>query len=182
MPITRDIDQILATVFAALAALYLLRAGLGIGLYAAGAIPGRVGSRCRILSARITPQLLRRVGSALLSASAVGGSVGGLAGVTPAAGIGLDRGPTTSNAPHVRAGQPAPRSRPPAAPTVTDRDRTVVVQPGDCLWTIAARRLPPGASAADIDLAWRRWYERNHTQIGPDPDLILTGSRLLAPR
>lgn len=182
MPTTREIDQLLAIVFAALAALYLLRAGLGVTLYAAGVIPGRIGRRCRSLSARVTPRLLRRVGGAILSASAVGG----LMGVAPAMATGLDRGPISGSQP--TATTPNSRGGPPPAASSTTADRratearAVVVQPGDCLWNIAARQLPANASSAEIDHLWRRWYERNRVLIGSDPDLIATGSRLLAPR
>lgn len=179
MPATRDVDQLLATIFAALAGLYLLRAGLGVGLYAAGLIPGRVGSCCQTLSTRVTPRLVRRVGSALLSTTAFSSVVGG----APAMAIDLDRGPIAKSGPHVGKHQPAPSATPPAArPAMTDQGRSVVVRPGDCLWTIAARHLPVGTNAAEIDRSWRRWYELNRNRIGPDPNLVVTGTRLMAPR
>lgn len=187
MPATRDVDQLFAMVFAVLAGLYLLRAGLGVGLYAAGLIPGRVGSRCQTLSTRVTPRLVRRVGSALLSATAFSSVVGGVVGVAPATAtataINLDRGPIINSPPRVDKHQPTPSSTPPpATPTVTHQGQTVVVRPGDCLWSIAARHLPAGASAAEIDRSWRRWYELNRNRIGPDPNLIAAGTRLRAPR
>lgn len=58
---------------------------------------------------------------------------------------------------------------------------TVVVVPGDCLWTIAARHLGPGATNVDIATEWRRWYDANREVIGADPDLILPGQRLTPP-
>lgn len=60
--------------------------------------------------------------------------------------------------------------------------RTVVVSPGDCLWTIAAAGLPGGASDASITARWRAIYRLNRTVIGADPDLVVPGQRLVLPR
>jgi nucleoid-associated protein YgaU len=57
----------------------------------------------------------------------------------------------------------------------------VVVRGGDSLWSIAADRLPPDSSAADIDSAWRAWYFANERVIGDNPDLIQPGQLLLPP-
>jgi nucleoid-associated protein YgaU len=59
--------------------------------------------------------------------------------------------------------------------------RTVTVAPGDSLWTLAAAALRPGAGDARVDRAWRDWYSANRRTIGPDPDLLLPGQRLIAP-
>ena len=67
------------------------------------------------------------------------------------------------------------RPRPAAGP------HTVVVRPGDTLWAIAARRLPPGATPAAIDRGWRSLYAANRAVIGPDPDLIRAGTGLRLP-
>ena len=53
-----------------------------------------------------------------------------------------------------------------------------MVQPGDCLWTIASDHLGPEASEADIDASWRTIYDINRDVVGPDPDLILPGQNL----
>jgi nucleoid-associated protein YgaU len=66
-------------------------------------------------------------------------------------------------------------------PTVPSAPAVVIVKPGDCLWSIAARRLGPGASATQIEGEWRRWYAANRAVIGIDPNLILPGQRLVAP-
>jgi hypothetical protein len=76
--------------------------------------------------------------------------------------------------------------RPPAdRPRVTDhaggRSGSVRVHPGDSLWLIAARRLGPDATDADIAATWPRWYAANHGVIGADPDLIIPGQVLTAP-
>jgi nucleoid-associated protein YgaU len=57
----------------------------------------------------------------------------------------------------------------------------VVVQRGDSLWDLAARHLGPTASAADVAAEWPRWYTANRQVIGPDPDLLLPGERLVPP-
>lgn len=71
----------------------------------------------------------------------------------------------------------------PALPAAGIRtpDRPVVVIPGDSLWRIAADRLPAAATDVRIAEAVDRWYVRNRAVIGPDPDLILPGTRLEQP-
>ena len=59
--------------------------------------------------------------------------------------------------------------------------RTVVVRPGDCLWSIAARDLAAGASDAAVDARWRAIYAANHALVGPDPGLVEPGQRLRLP-
>jgi hypothetical protein len=78
----------------------------------------------------------------------------------------------------------APPSSPPPAhgqPTAGGSSGHVTVQPGDCLWLIAARRLGPQASAAQIDAEWPRWYAANEGVVGADPGLIRPGQVLHAP-
>ncbi len=58
---------------------------------------------------------------------------------------------------------------------------TVVVRPGDSLWTIAARELGPRASQVAIDRRWPHWYAANADRIGPDPGLIRPGLHLQTP-
>jgi len=60
--------------------------------------------------------------------------------------------------------------------------REVVVKRGDNLWNIAKAHLPEGASDAEIDREWRRWYDANRDVIGDDPDLILPGQVLRPPQ
>jgi nucleoid-associated protein YgaU len=57
----------------------------------------------------------------------------------------------------------------------------VVVEPGDTLWRIALRHLPPGAGAAEVMGACSRIHELNRDVIGDDPDLIHPGQRLRLP-
>jgi resuscitation-promoting factor RpfA len=85
---------------------------------------------------------------------------------------------TNETEPGSRPGGPARRS---GRSAVADEH---VVATGDSLWLIAARRL--AATGADLDDAaiaaeWPRWYAVNADLIGPDPDLIHPGQRLVAP-
>lgn len=59
---------------------------------------------------------------------------------------------------------------------------TVTVRQGDTLWSIAAKRLGPHASDAEIDQEWRRWYRVNVKLVGPNPHLIVPGMKLEAPQ
>ena len=59
--------------------------------------------------------------------------------------------------------------------------RTVVVRAGDCLWRLAAADLPADASAARISARWQAIHRLNVAVIGPDPDLIHPGQRLVLP-
>lgn len=72
-----------------------------------------------------------------------------------------------------RAGTPTVRG--PAAPG------TQVVRRGDCLWSLAARHLGPGASDAQVAVEWRRWWAVNRPAIGSDPDMLRPGTRLTVP-
>lgn len=76
---------------------------------------------------------------------------------------------------------------PPAAPSAPGRPvgppgRTVVVRPGDTLWGLAAQRLPPPTTDAEIAASWPGWFVANREVIGPDPHRILPGQRLTPPR
>lgn len=80
-----------------------------------------------------------------------------------------------------RAVGPAHRaSRTPLAPAPSP-SRTVVVRPGDCLWQLAAAHLPDGASATEVTERWQAIHRLNRAVIGPDPDLIHPGQRLVLP-
>jgi len=93
----------------------------------------------------------------------------GLSDCRPACSIRVDGLPM----PDLPTREP-PSREPHAAPSV-------VVRPGDCLWTIAERELPPRASDAAVSGYVDAWYAANAATIGPDPDLILPGSHLDRP-
>lgn len=96
---------------------------------------------------------------------------------------------STTRSPRVRRA-PSPTS-PPAPPTtpapeappplVLEQPATYTVVPGDCLWSIAARRLGSGATARAVDLGWRAIYAANREAVGPDPGLIHPGLVLTLP-
>lgn len=77
---------------------------------------------------------------------------------------------------------PSPRfPHPVLVPSSPVPDHAVVVRRGDSLWAIAGRHLGPTATDAQIAAAWPRWYATNRAVIGPDPDLLLPGQRLMPP-
>jgi hypothetical protein len=85
------------------------------------------------------------------------------------------------------AGLPMPeRATGPAHPPADRRGedpglRIVVVRAGDCLWRLAAADLPAAASGARITARWQAIHRLNAAVIGPDPDLIHPGQRLVLP-
>lgn len=77
----------------------------------------------------------------------------------------------------------APATYAPAEP-VGDAaaDRFVIVQEGDCLWSIADDLLGPGRDDdSAVAAAWPLLWEANTRTIGADPDVIHTGQRLVVP-
>jgi hypothetical protein len=95
---------------------------------------------------------------------------------------------TGAPGPGWRPTPPPPRADPrrarllaPAPRAGTALDGRVTVRRGDSLWTIAARHLGPGASDAEIALAWPRWYAANRGLIGADPDRLVPGQQLTPP-
>jgi dipeptidyl aminopeptidase/acylaminoacyl peptidase len=94
--------------------------------------------------------------------------------------------------------QPLPGTTPPKAaggsdvdqvtkkPGVDDVDRdrperTVIVKPGDSLWSISEQRLGPEASPQQVYDHTIKMYALNRNLIGSDPDLIFAGQRLSLP-
>ena len=71
---------------------------------------------------------------------------------------------------------------PPVGPPTQPPPDTVVVAPGDSLWSIAASRSGPRASVADVATSTEQWHQENREVVGPDPDLLQPGQRLTAPR
>jgi resuscitation-promoting factor RpfA len=98
-------------------------------------------------------------------------------GAAPAIGSRRPTGPGSLDRPGARAISSRPAGRVPSG-----RDTTVVVvRPGDSLWAIAARHLGPDPPDAAVAASWPRWYQRNRAVVGPDPDLLRPGQRLVAP-
>lgn len=80
----------------------------------------------------------------------------------------------------------APASDAHAAPDVPAGDgpaeRLLIVQEGDCLWSIADDLLGPGRDDdSAVAAAWPLLWEANARTIGADPDVIHTGQRLVVP-
>jgi len=91
--------------------------------------------------------------------------------------------PSQSNPSGGQAGQDGPAGQAGLAARGTDGppEHAVRVEPGDSLWLIAARRLGPHPSEAQVAAAWPRWYAANQQVIGDDPSLIQPGELLHAP-
>lgn len=68
------------------------------------------------------------------------------------------------------------------APSRHDARAVHPVRPGDCLWSIAADLVGPSTAPATVDRAWRVLYGHNRALVGPDPDLVRPGVRLVVPR
>ena len=118
------------------------------------------------------------------------------AGVLAVVGTGLLAGPALASAAGTQTRPPAdqhthqPRGAlgvlhglvlPDRASGGWDGRSTVVVERGDCLWSLAAAALPRAATAARIARHTQRWYRANAGVIGADPDLLLPGTRLHPP-
>jgi nucleoid-associated protein YgaU len=126
------------------------------------------------LAVALTPRGARRTAAVLLGV--------GLVAVGTSAAPALADGQLDGWSPD-RPAAPvaAPRAPAPAAAPAARSATPVVVHRGDTLWAIAARRLPPTASAAAVAASWPRWYAVNRRVIGADPDLILPGQILRPP-
>lgn len=133
------------------------------------------------------PPVVRRGVLAACGAGLAGGllvpaSVAGPA-ASPLDGLPLPDRPTSAPVRPwaVGAAQPAAASAPSPASPATQDPRSVVVSPGDTLWSLAAEDLPPGAPAAAVDAHWRAIHAANRRVVGDDPDLIRPGQRLRLP-
>lgn len=184
--------------------------GLGLTLSALSALPGAVGQACRQLAGRIAPAAVRKIvafvlGTTLTAALVPGSAVAGtgheaarpavVAGARPAVGAvrdAVDAAPDASfrfisepvHGTDQREAAPPPSWSPqrPAPPELRGSPAdAIVVHRGDTLWSIAAHRLGPMATAADIDPECHRWFAANRDVIGPDPNLILPGQLLSPP-
>jgi LysM repeat protein len=85
-----------------------------------------------------------------------------------------------------------PSAKPPVLATITVPVRSapaganlqaqqVTVQPGDSLWLIAAHRLGPDATDAQIAAEWPAWYGANKQVVGDNANLLLPGQHLSTP-
>lgn len=164
----------------------LLAAGclvqLSLSLWILGAVALAVLGGSSRLTRALTPRLLRRA----LFAGAAGALAVGPAhaerAVAPdlqaehvVSGLRLPDRPTAAPASVVMSAEDVDTRAPDPAPS------SIVVRPGDTLWSIAARALPADASDARIARECARWHAANRTVIGADPDLILPSQQLKSP-
>ncbi|MEZ5091599.1 LysM peptidoglycan-binding domain-containing protein [Nocardioides sp.] len=187
----------------------MLRAGSAVALLGCGAwwwaattavLLG--AARGRVSRPRGCPQWLHRLLLAALGASLTAGLATPALGADDLARPQQSRVAQTADPLHglpfpdraeglPAAGRPAPSTSPardvaasavqPRGALTHDAAGTHRVGPGDTLWTIAARDLPPDATEAEIGAAWRRIYRLNRVAIGDDPDLLLPGIVLVLP-
>jgi resuscitation-promoting factor RpfA len=157
-----------AWVIAGLASAALMLAALDRGR-------GVVATAARV-ALRAYPTPVRRWATALVAA-AVGTAVA--APASAAASTGHHQHTVVAPA----LGWPATPAAAAARPRGDDRmaRAAVVVRPGECLWSVAARDLGRHAAPARVAAAWPLWWAANRALIGPDPDLLITGQRLLRP-
>jgi nucleoid-associated protein YgaU len=168
---------------------------LALVVTALGSVPGGVGRLATGAALRLTPPTIRRAARFALGLAVVAGPVA-VASTASAAPLITQAVATMDPSANVSdvlllpdVGRPgssesaSASANSHAAGTGSRREEVtaVVVKPGDCLWTISATSLGPGASNADIAAEWPHWYAANRHVIGADPDLLLPGTTLRAP-
>ena len=174
-------------------ALWCLAAWVAVGLLVClGAVlPGACGRMAVRSARRVLPAAVYRLvaGAAglgvLLSPVAAGASAPGAPAATSAPApawpsdspLPAPAWPATP-APALPHATPAPPVR---APAPAPAPATVVVRPGDSLWSIAAAHLPRAAGPPQVAREWPRWFAANRPVLGADPDLIRPGQVLHAP-
>jgi hypothetical protein len=172
-----------------------LGTALAVVSYAATSLSPSAASTAALetLVDRGCPRRLRRLVLACLGVAigATGPALADPPGVTDRPGAhgsaadgisGLPLPDRTTGSPPALQASPAARSAPaPGAHRPREPEGTVLVRPGDSLWTIAADLLPASASDRAVTVAWHRLHEVNRGRIGRDPDLIHPGTRLGIP-
>jgi hypothetical protein len=89
---------------------------------------------------------------------------------------GRDRRPASAHEASPRTAEPA------TAGAASGEQSAHVVRPGECLWTIAERRLGPSATAAKVAALVDELWRLNAARIGTgDPNLIHAGQTLKLP-
>jgi hypothetical protein len=194
------IDDLVGLVASVLAGAVLGWMGLLTVLTASARIPGLAGRAAANTAVRLAPSVVAGlvragVGITVVATPAMVTMPAAAAGVSVAAHDAEDSEDlATAALPGVGRPGDAPvraefvgatNSQQPDSPRDERPDATttaaVVVAPGDCLWTIAARAIGPSATDAEIAATWPRWYARNRGVIGADPDLLIPGTVLRPP-
>ena len=184
-----------------LAGLWLVAAWLAVGITAsvAAALPGGAGRLGAGIAHVVLPRTLYRIvagatglgvlvtpGLATAAPTSSPASVASSATPTPYwptdAPVPTPHWPTDATA-HRGEHRPTPpqhrrHSHPDHHP---DAARTVVVQSGDSLWSIAAEHLSGRPTPRRIAVAWPRWYAANRPVVGDDPNVIVPGQHLHTP-
>ena len=157
-----------------------------------GLLRGRAGSGRRPRVGAVRGVVLAACGVAVLGSTTTAATAAPPAPGLPAVATDADTGPDAPRSGRrLLDGLPLPdratgrlpareprAARPPVDPGRPDHHR---VHPGDCLWTIAALHLGPGATPTEIAAYWRRVHAVNAAVIGPDPDLVHPGQVLQLP-
>lgn len=148
------------------------------------------GAWLLLCGAVVAVDALRRGALAAASATVVPGCPGWVRALVLAAlGVAVTAGPALAEAPGTTSGTASGPANDLAGLALPDRLVTparaperhlVLVRPGDTLWAIAARQLPPTAADRDVDRSWRRLATANRDRVG-DPDLIFPGTVLRVP-
>ena len=154
---------------------------------ASGHLLGPVGAVRRVVP-KVTPRAVRRLVDATLTFSAAAAVVG--SSTAAQAAIPVRGHVVTEQAVKSPTGSAldwpglttAQDQRPARQHSEPQHNAAVVVQPGDTLWSIAARHLGGDASGVAITAAWHDWYAANRDVIGPNPSLIHPGQHLTPPR
>jgi nucleoid-associated protein YgaU len=195
---TARFDELLGLVAAAGCWTLLGWVALVLGVTALGSIPGALGRFGTAAAARLTPIAMRGAARLVLGLAVVAGPVTVAVPVnaTPVAAhaITLHGSAAADVLSLPDVGRPGwsesartvmVANRPGSAGSPQTEVVTVVVRPGDCLWTITAEALAQATDAEPSDAAvaaeWPRWYALNRRTIGSDPDLLLPGMVLRAP-
>ena len=196
------LDEVVAVV--AGTALWCLAVWVLLALLAGwvAALPGVCGAAGRLVVRLCVPRAFRAlvlggVAGGLLLGPAVAASASpvwptsppAVAATTPGPAWPTDTAPPAETAPPSSppgapsATPPTPPPTPPSTPATTGAT-SVVVTPGDSLWSIAADALREDGvtpTATRVAVAWPAWYAANRTAIGPDPGLLHPGTSLTAP-
>lgn len=131
------------------------------------------------LALRTCPPSLRRLVLAVCGATVA-------AGLTPPA-LAHPQGADQASAGGAGRATPVALGHPVAGLPLPDRPApvpsraSVVVAPGDSLWSIARDLLPRRAGAAKVHAAVAALHLANRHRVGPDPDLIHPGTTLRVP-
>lgn len=122
--------------------------------------------------------LLAGLGVAIVATPVQAQSIPGSRATTTRPSTGSFTGPFIG--PFTGTTTPEPALPVPARP-LGGGPRTLVVQPGDNLWQLAETGLPGSAPAPEVARRVELLHRANRIVIGPDPDLILPGQRLVTP-